>query len=49
MADGEASKGSLRNSGKLLCGSGGVEKDLLSGFFGEKKIKSREEMREKRE
>ncbi len=25
MADGEASEGSLRNSGKLLCGSGGVE------------------------
>jgi hypothetical protein len=25
MADGEASEGSQRNPGKLLCGSGGVE------------------------
>jgi hypothetical protein len=25
MVDGEVSEGSLRNSGKLLCGSGGVE------------------------
>ncbi len=25
MANGEASEGSLRNLGKLLCGSGGVE------------------------
>jgi hypothetical protein len=49
MANGEAFEGSLWNSEKLLCGSGGVEKDLFSGFFGEKKTKSREEMREKRE
>ncbi len=31
MANGEASEGSLRNLGRLLCGSGGVECILLDG------------------